>query len=181
MEYTGHIQYIVPAALQAKKQTKYLQHISLFEYFSLNSISGPVYGITGRPVRLSCGYAIIDGEERLWWKHKMFDTISGFGLEVAGGVYMNRTLANEIYVKNKRAELSTNGSLIIHSYEDGDAGNYSCRSIYRSAESVLITSGGYIVYCSYIDGTLPKGPYPPRLRMADRTLLRGYPRYDEFA
>ena len=29
----------------------------------------------------------------------------------------------------------------------------------------------------YIDGILPKGPYPPCLRMADRALLAGNPRY----
>ena len=29
----------------------------------------------------------------------------------------------------------------------------------------------------YIDGILPKGPYPPCLRMAGRALLAGYPRY----
>ena len=29
----------------------------------------------------------------------------------------------------------------------------------------------------HIDGILPKGPYPPWLRMADRALLAGYPRY----
>ena len=29
----------------------------------------------------------------------------------------------------------------------------------------------------YIEGILPKGPYPPCLRMEDRTLLAGYPRY----
>ena len=29
----------------------------------------------------------------------------------------------------------------------------------------------------HIDGILPKGPYPPCLRMADRALLAGYPRY----
>ena len=28
-----------------------------------------------------------------------------------------------------------------------------------------------------IYGILPKGPYPPCLRMADRALLAGYPRY----
>ena len=28
-----------------------------------------------------------------------------------------------------------------------------------------------------IDGILPKGPYPPCLRMANRALLAGYPRY----
>ena len=32
----------------------------------------------------------------------------------------------------------------------------------------------------YIDGILPKGPYPPCLRMADRALLAGYPRYMSF-
>ena len=30
---------------------------------------------------------------------------------------------------------------------------------------------------SYIEGILPKGPYPPCLRMADRALLAGNPRY----
>ena len=29
----------------------------------------------------------------------------------------------------------------------------------------------------YIDGILSKGPYPPRLCMADRAVLAGYPRY----
>ena len=29
----------------------------------------------------------------------------------------------------------------------------------------------------YIDGILPKGPYQPCLRIADRALLAGYPRY----
>ena len=29
----------------------------------------------------------------------------------------------------------------------------------------------------YIEGILPKGPYPPWLRMADKALLAGYPRY----
>ena len=29
----------------------------------------------------------------------------------------------------------------------------------------------------YIEGIRPKGPYPPCLRMADRALLAGYPRY----
>ena len=34
-------------------------------------------------------------------------------------------------------------------------------------------------YVEHIDGILPKGPYPPCLRMADRALLAGYPRYLE--
>ena len=29
----------------------------------------------------------------------------------------------------------------------------------------------------YIEGILPKGPYPPCLCMADRAFLAGYPRY----
>ena len=32
-----------------------------------------------------------------------------------------------------------------------------------------------------IEGILPKGPYPPCLRMADRALLAGYPRHIETA
>ena len=34
-----------------------------------------------------------------------------------------------------------------------------------------------MLYISYIDGILPKRPYPPCLRMADRALLAGYARY----
>ena len=30
---------------------------------------------------------------------------------------------------------------------------------------------------AYIDGILPKGPYPPCLHMADRAFLAAYPRY----
>ena len=30
---------------------------------------------------------------------------------------------------------------------------------------------------AYFEGILPKGPYPPCLRMADRALLAGYPRF----
>ena len=33
----------------------------------------------------------------------------------------------------------------------------------------------YYPICSYFDGILPKGPYPPCLRIADRALLAGYP------
>ena len=34
---------------------------------------------------------------------------------------------------------------------------------------------------STFDGILPKGPYPPCLRMADRAVLAGYPRNEESA
>ena len=33
------------------------------------------------------------------------------------------------------------------------------------------------LHVTYIDGILSKGPFPPCLRMADRALLAGYPRY----
>ena len=33
------------------------------------------------------------------------------------------------------------------------------------------------IILGHIDGILPKGPYPPCLRMVDRALLTGYPRY----
>ena len=37
------------------------------------------------------------------------------------------------------------------------------------------------VTCNHhIDGILPKGPYPPCLRMAGRALLAGYHGYDTF-
>ena len=34
-----------------------------------------------------------------------------------------------------------------------------------------------VLTCCYIEGILPKGPYPPCLRMADRAILAGYPWY----
>ena len=34
---------------------------------------------------------------------------------------------------------------------------------------------------TYPEGILPKGPYPPCLRMADRALLAGYPRITQWA
>ena len=37
------------------------------------------------------------------------------------------------------------------------------------------------VWMPHFDGILPKGPYPPCLRMADRALLAEYPRYTESA
>ena len=33
------------------------------------------------------------------------------------------------------------------------------------------------IFLAYFEGILPKGPYPPCLRMADRALLAGYPRF----
>ena len=42
--------------------------------------------------------------------------------------------------------------------------------------SVTSTPGPYIRPTSKFEGILPKGPYPPCLRMADRALLAGYPR-----
>ena len=35
----------------------------------------------------------------------------------------------------------------------------------------------FVKYAWHIEGSLPKGPYPPCLRMADRALLAGYPWY----
>ena len=48
--------------------------------------------------------------------------------------------------------------------------NELCQQYQLQWENMLHTS-------SYIDGILPKGPYPPCLRMADRALLAGYHRY----
>ena len=43
---------------------------------------------------------------------------------------------------------------------------------------IVVISYFLVASCNpYIEGMLPKGPYPPCLRMADRALLAGYPRY----
>ena len=49
----------------------------------------------------------------------------------------------------------------------------SCHSSLRSRAMSSFDFG----YAGYIDGNLPKGPYPPCLRMTDRALSAGYPRY----
>ena len=41
---------------------------------------------------------------------------------------------------------------------------------------VCIIQSDLVISRSNIEGILPKGPYPPCLRMADRVLLAGYPR-----
>ena len=42
-------------------------------------------------------------------------------------------------------------------------------------QAILWTNGGLTYW--HIEGILPKGPYPPCLRMADKALLAGYPRH----
>ena len=49
-------------------------------------------------------------------------------------------------------------------------------TMYTISRDPLITKA---VSISYIGSILPKGPYPPCLRMADRALLAGYPQYVE--
>ena len=44
---------------------------------------------------------------------------------------------------------------------------------------VIYIVSPYMCHFDPIDGILPKGAYPPWLRMVDRALLAGYPR-DEF-
>ena len=44
-----------------------------------------------------------------------------------------------------RADLSSDGSLTIHSYEERDAGNYECESEYGRFLSDLTTFGTYIL------------------------------------
>ena len=51
-------------------------------------------------------------------------------------------------------------------------GNYSPNNHNRPVISVKVCG---LNWCQ-INGILPKGPYPPCLRMADRALLAGYPR-----
>ena len=48
-----------------------------------------------------------------------------------------------------------------------------CNNLLERYDSKL----ALLVQAEDIDGILSKGPYPPCLRMADRALLAGYPRY----
>ena len=55
----------------------------------------------------------------------------------------------------------------VHEYHANNTGRYD-------GDNSLLVSDRLIF--SQIDGILPKGPYPPCLRMADRAILAGYPR-----
>ena len=104
-----------------------------------DNISGDVYEIPGRSVRLDCANAIVYGCEELQWRYGYHKN-----LLVAKGVYVDGNLTDATYYSSLaggRAELAPDGSLIIHSYEDRDAGVYLCYSEYRSALSNLMTFG----------------------------------------
>ena len=49
----------------------------------------------------------------------------------------------------------------------------------KSQWMLIGKSYSLVIRVPHIDGILPKGLYPPCLRMADRALLAGYPRYME--
>ena len=51
------------------------------------------------------------------------------------------------------------------------------RTTHKGVENWKIYTVKQIMICAEHEGILPKGPYPPCLRMADRALLasRGYP------
>ena len=51
-------------------------------------------------------------------------------------------------------------------------------AICDSTQLLLRAISGTIKQRIHIDGILPKGPYQPCLRMADRALLAGYPRFE---
>ena len=73
---------------------------------------------------------------------------------------------------NKLLITSTNGDLIAWYIDVSQSPSLNIMYFLLGCISVI-----YI----YIDGILPKGPYPPCLRMADRALLAGYPRYMLYA
>ena len=49
----------------------------------------------------------------------------------------------------------------------------------RYTDGLINTARWIMKKRTHIDGILPKRPYPPCLRMADRTVLAGYPRYGQ--
>ena len=54
---------------------------------------------------------------------------------------------------------------------------WNSNTISHNISDVTLGSYNYTNPHPDIDGILPKGPYPPCLRMADRALLAGYHRY----
>ena len=63
----------------------------------------------------------------------------------------------------------------IHDKYQNDVADTSCDLISCNI-TVYLSSSLYVWRFSIIEGILPKGPYPPCLRMAVRALLAGYPR-----
>ena len=51
---------------------------------------------------------------------------------------------------------------------------FACRAYSDTTLVCFIVNEHTTKFSRYIDGILPKGPYPPCLRMADRALLVGY-------
>ena len=91
---------------------------------------------------------MVKGVEELEWR-KELEWAEDFKFErhVAQGVYFDGNLTKEFYhneLANGRAQLSSGGSLTIHSYEDMDAGLYLCYGKYLSDNTAryhLTTSG----------------------------------------
>ena len=112
----------------------------------LYSIASRVYGILGRPVRLQCADAIVNGREELEWWSGYQDKLV---LLLARGVYVDGVLTNPTYydrLADGRAELSMDGSLTIHRYEYGDNARYWCKSEYRWLGMDLSSFGMYILW-----------------------------------
>ena len=68
-------------------------------------------------------------------------------------------------------------------YGDPDPANlrWNTYNITLKDNFIWLTLGNCPCKRCHIEGILPNGPYPPCLRMADRALLAGYPRYQDIA
>ena len=66
---------------------------------------------------------------------------------------------------------------LYRSYEHGEGVFAKDDKMTKHVESHVRTVGEEQLWYMYIEGILPKGPYPPCLRIADRALLAGYLRY----
>ena len=97
-------------------------------------------------MRLDCGYTNMNGRQELWWERQKKNNY--LLLQMASGIYLNRTLIDVFYndrLVEGRSELSPDGSLTIHSYEDKDSGNYSCHTKHGSAWSDVTTFSKYVL------------------------------------
>ena len=87
---------------------------------------------------------MVNGSERLQWYVRLGRLSDSEWEVMAAGYYVHGVLVND-YNDNRladgRAELTLNGSLLIHSYEKEDEGSYICYSEYRRARFDLNTFG----------------------------------------
>ena len=106
-------------------------------------ILGVIFGCPGHPVELAWVDATMDGVVAL-----LHMSLSGAPTPLVQEFYVDGVLTDALYkskLADGQAEFYPNGSLTIHSYDDGDSGWYMYYSNHTAVEHRLITFSMYIL------------------------------------